>query len=50
MGYAGQLRDLGLIELSFLPFIFDLLDVSSVRNKSFPLEMWSVEEFYVQRE
>ncbi|KAL5521576.1 hypothetical protein ACEPAF_2324 [Sanghuangporus sanghuang] len=48
MSYATQLRDLDLIGSSFLPFIFDLLELYGGRSRPFPLEAWSVEEYYVQ--
>ncbi|KAL5514390.1 hypothetical protein ACEPAG_2478 [Sanghuangporus baumii] len=48
MSYATQLRDLDLIGSSFLPFIFDLLELYGGRSRPFPLETWSVEEYYVQ--
>ncbi|EJD05481.1 uncharacterized protein FOMMEDRAFT_103536 [Fomitiporia mediterranea MF3/22] len=48
IGYATQLRNLDLIGSNFLPFIFDLLEVYRGRGKPFPLEQWSVEEYFVQ--
>ena len=47
MGFGNQLRDLDLIDLSFLPAVFELLDIGS-GVKPFPLELWSVEQFYLE--
>lgn len=49
MGYGNQLRDLDLVDTSFLPVVFELLDIGG-GTKAFPLELWSVDQFYLECE
>ncbi|THH03871.1 hypothetical protein EW145_g5943 [Phellinidium pouzarii] len=48
IGYATQLRDLNLISSNFLPIILELLEITGGRSKSFSIDIWSVEEYFVQ--
>ena len=48
MGYANQLRNMDLVDTVFLPCILDLLDLHGGQGRPFRLEMWSVEEYFVQ--
>lgn len=50
MGYASQLREMGLISTSFLPNVLGLLNVYDGQGKPFSMEHWKVNEYYVQRE
>ncbi len=49
MNYASQLRDMNIISSSFLPTMFELLGLYGGRKKPFQLELWEVQEYYVQR-
>ncbi|KAF5347453.1 hypothetical protein D9757_013818 [Collybiopsis confluens] len=48
MRYIEQIRNLGLIERHFIPNIFGLLGIDRGIVKTFKLDIWSVNEFYVQ--
>lgn len=49
MGYGNHLRDLDLINSSFLPVVLELLDIGG-GAKPFRLELWSIEQFYLECE
>ncbi|TDL24483.1 hypothetical protein BD410DRAFT_785971 [Rickenella mellea] len=48
MGYASQIRDLGIIATNFLPTIFASLDLYSGRSRAFQLDIWAIDEYYIQ--
>lgn len=48
MSYIDQLRGAGIIEAHFIPNIFALLSLDNGIVKAFKLDMWAVDEFYVQ--
>ncbi|KAI0056618.1 hypothetical protein BV25DRAFT_1995499 [Artomyces pyxidatus] len=47
-GYTEHLRDLGLVASHFIPLIIDLLDLHGGTRKSFKLDQWAVDEFYIE--
>ena len=49
-GYIDQLRDLDLVGARLLPVIFGILDLYGGIAKAFKLEIWDVDEFYLDRE
>lgn len=49
MSYAGQLRDMNIISSGFLPTIFELLGLYGGKKKPLQLELWALQEYYVQR-
>lgn len=48
MKYIEQLRRSGIIEAHFIPSIFGLLSLNRGIVKAFKLDMWAVDEFFVQ--
>lgn len=46
-GYVQQLRNLDVVAARFIPNIFGLLDLYDGAKKAFKLDMWSVDEFYM---
>ncbi|KAI0711424.1 hypothetical protein C8Q76DRAFT_677774 [Earliella scabrosa] len=46
-GYIDQLRDLDLVGARLLPVVFGILDLYGGFAKAFKLEMWDVDEFYL---
>ncbi|KAE9393090.1 hypothetical protein BT96DRAFT_999800 [Gymnopus androsaceus JB14] len=48
MSYIEQLRSSGIIEAHFIPNMFALLSLDNGIVKAFKLDMWAVDEFYVQ--
>ena len=49
-GYIDQLRDLDLVGARLLPVVFGILDLYGGIAKAFKLEIWDVDEFYLDRE
>ena len=47
--YIDQLRVLRIIETHFIPNIFSILKLYDGIIKTFKLDIWAVEEYYVQR-
>jgi hypothetical protein len=47
--YINHLRDLGIIETHFIPTVFSLLKLYDGLIKTFKLDIWSVEEYHVDR-
>lgn len=47
MGYADQLKEGNLISEYFLPNIFHLLNLYEGRARAFKLDMWAVDEYYL---
>ncbi|RPD56966.1 hypothetical protein L226DRAFT_615267 [Lentinus tigrinus ALCF2SS1-7] len=47
-GYIDQLRDLDLVGAQLLPAIFGLLDLYGGMAKVFKLDIWDVDEFYLE--
>ncbi|KAH7909880.1 hypothetical protein BJ138DRAFT_1154228 [Hygrophoropsis aurantiaca] len=45
--YFNHMRSLGIIANAFIPNIFDILDLFSGGKKSFKLDIWSVDEYYM---
>ncbi len=48
--YIDQLKDLDLVGSKLLPAVFGLLDLFGGMPKAFKLELWDVDEFYLDRE
>jgi len=48
MGYINHLRDLGIIASHFLPSILSLLDLYGGVIKAAKLEIWGIDEYFVQ--
>ncbi|KAI0634826.1 hypothetical protein C8Q77DRAFT_1277694 [Trametes polyzona] len=46
-GYIDQLRDLDLVGARLLPTIFSLLDLYGGIAKAFKLDIWDIDEFYL---
>ena len=46
-GYVQHLRSLDIVATRFIPNIFGLLDLYDGMKRAFKLEMWSVDEFYM---
>ncbi|EJF63887.1 hypothetical protein DICSQDRAFT_145362 [Dichomitus squalens LYAD-421 SS1] len=46
-GYIDQLKDLDLVGSRLLPVVFGLLDLYGGMAKAFKLEIWDVDEFYL---
>ena len=49
-GYIQHLRNLDIVATHFIPNVFGLLDLYDGTKKAFKLEMWSVDEFYMDCE
>ena len=49
-GYIDQLRDLDLIGSRLLPTVFGLLDLYGGMTKAFKLEIWDIDEYYLDCE
>ena len=49
-GYIDQLKDLDLVGSRLLPAVFGLLDLYGGMAKAFKLEIWDVDEFYLDCE
>lgn len=49
-GYVQHLRNLDIVATSFVPNILGLLDLYDGAKKAFKLDMWSVDEFYMDCE
>ena len=49
-GYIDQLKDLDLVGSKLLPAVFGLLELYGGMPKAFKLELWDVDEFYLERE
>ncbi|TFY57346.1 hypothetical protein EVG20_g8587, partial [Dentipellis fragilis] len=47
-GYIDHLRDLDLVSTRFMPMVLTLLNLYGGINKTFKLDYWSVDEYYVQ--
>ncbi|KAA1476143.1 hypothetical protein DENSPDRAFT_874439 [Dentipellis sp. KUC8613] len=47
-GYIEHLRDLDLVSTRFIPMILTLLNLYGGISRSFKLDYWSVDEYYVQ--
>ncbi|OCH91295.1 hypothetical protein OBBRIDRAFT_887096 [Obba rivulosa] len=47
-GYIDQLRDLSLVSDYLLPTIFTLLGLYEGISKAFKLDIWSIDEFYLE--
>ncbi|KAI0698055.1 hypothetical protein C8T65DRAFT_661197 [Cerioporus squamosus] len=47
-GYIDQLRDLDLVGSQLLPAVFGILDLYGGMAKVFKLDMWDVDEFYLE--
>lgn len=48
-GYIEQLRNLDLIAVNFIPLFLALLHLEGGLAKAFKLDIWAVNEFYVDR-
>ena len=48
-GYVDQLRELDLVGARLLPTIFTLLDLYGGIAKAFKLDIWSIDEYYLDR-
>ena len=49
MGYIDQLRNLDLISRDFMPNILSILQLNRGLVKAFKLDIWAVDEYYVER-
>ncbi len=49
-GYIDQLRDLDLVGSQLLPTVFGILDLYGGMAKVFKLDIWDVDEFYLECE
>ncbi|KAI0042795.1 hypothetical protein FA95DRAFT_1682318 [Auriscalpium vulgare] len=47
-GYTEHLRDLDLIGSYFIPLILNILNVSGGMSKAFKLDIWTVNQFYLE--
>lgn len=46
-GYIDQLRELDLVGSKLLPAVFGLLNLYGGMAKAFKLDIWDVDEFYL---
>ena len=49
IAYINQLRDLEMIASHFLPAAFRMFDLYSGITNAPKLDIWGIEEYYVQR-
>lgn len=50
IGFADRLREDNLISDHFLPNIFRVLSLYAGRAKAFKLDIWAVDEYYLDSE
>jgi hypothetical protein len=47
-GYSEHLQELGLVTSHFIPLIFNLLHLYGGVGKPVKLDVWSVDQFYIE--
>lgn len=46
--YFNRMRSLGIIGDFFIPNVFDVLDLFSGKKKAFKLDIWAVDDFFIE--
>lgn len=48
-GYSEHLQELGLVGTHLIPLVLNLLHLYEGVGKAIKLDMWSVDQFYIER-
>jgi hypothetical protein len=48
-GYSEHLQELGLVATHLIPLVLNLLHLYGGAGKALKLDMWSVDQFYIER-
>jgi hypothetical protein len=48
-GYSEHLQELGLVATHLIPLVLHLLQLYGGISKAIKLDMWSVDQFYIDR-
>jgi hypothetical protein len=48
-GYSEHLQELGLVNTHLIPLVLNLLHLYGGVGKAVKLDMWSVDQFYIER-
>jgi hypothetical protein len=48
-GYSEHLQELGLVTSHLIPLVLNLLQLYGGVGKAVKLDMWSVDQFYIER-
>ena len=48
LGYFNHMRSLGIVSQHFIPNIFDVLGLFTGGKRVFKLDVWAVDEFYLE--